>query len=102
MDKEIQASYIVAMNNEFRQYIKDATAPVLIADAVALMGSKRRLAKLLGCANQTFTRFDQRAGEQGTLSPMLSMRWRAAVQWAQQHGRRRPIAEVLNALVDGA
>lgn len=88
------------MNNEFQQHLKNATASVLISEAVAIMGSKRRLARLLGCANQTFTRFDQRAGEQGTLSPMLSMRWRAAVQWAQQHGRRRPIADVLNALVD--
>lgn len=87
------------MDKDYVRYIKAATLPVKIKDAVAVMGSKRRLAKLLLCANQTFTRMN----DKGVLSPRLTDRWRAALAYAE--GRTQTQQEAyafLNALVDEA
>ena len=87
------------MEKDYVRYIKAATLPVKIKDCVAVMGSKRRLAKLLLCANQTFTRMN----DKGVLSPRLTDRWRAALCYAESttHDQRSAYA-LLNALVDEA
>lgn len=87
------------MDKDYVRYIKAATLPVKIKDAVAVMGSKRRLAKLLLCANQTFTRMN----DKGVLSPRLTDRWRAALAYAEGRTQTQQAAyDFLNALVDEA
>ena len=89
------------MNAKLRQHIKNATALVPLDEAAAVMGSKRRLAKLLGCANQTFTRFETRQQDKGLMSPLLTMRWKAAAEWARMQ-RGAGWQAYLNELVDEA
>ncbi len=89
------------MNTKLRKYIKDATALVPLDDAASIMGSKRRLAKLLGCANQTFTRFETRQQDKGLMSPLLTMRWNAASEWARMQ-RGAGWQAYLNEIVDEA
>lgn len=87
------------MDKDYVRYIKAATLPVKIKDAVAVMRSKRRLAKLLLCANQTFTRMN----DKGVLSPRLTDRWRAALAYAEGRTQTQQAAyDFLNALVDEA
>lgn len=74
------------MDNEYKQYITNVTAPVPMAEALEIMGTKRCLARVLLCSNQTFTRFRDESGD-GLMSPLLSARWRAAVAWAKAKHR---------------
>lgn len=74
------------MDDTYIKAVMDASAPVPMAEALELMGTKRALARVLLCSNQTFTRFRDENGD-GCLSPLLSARWRAAVAWAKTRHR---------------